>query len=115
MILDLRNKAPYIHFGFNRQELNPLINNVVTVYQETIYNDEYSFNWNFTGATLISENKNELKVYYPADGSFTVDAQVTTPDGVVLESEEIIVISKGITWAEKTILFSRTDITFDSI
>jgi hypothetical protein len=60
MIVQLRQKKPFLHFGFNRQSVETFTGQTLTIYQDTIYNKDYIFNWSFSGGILISESVNQL-------------------------------------------------------
>lgn len=57
MIIEQRNKPPFIHFGFNRQTFNTYKNESVDLWQDTLTEDEITFN---APNILVIEDKIKL-------------------------------------------------------
>ncbi len=89
MILEQRNKQPFLHFGFNRQKVEAYVNTEVEFFNDTLTENTLSF----TSDLLIIEDKINLnnqrfKAFSNVAGTFTIQAN---------ESNIIEVIYKDIT------------------
>lgn len=115
MINELRNLKPFVHFGFNRTSLEAYVTEEITVYQDTLYGEDFSFEWNFSGGELVSQSKNKLILKTNSIELVEITAEITSPTGTVFTSDTTEIDSKGVTWGTKKILFNNTDITFNSL
>jgi hypothetical protein len=67
MILEVRNKKPFIHFGFNQQEKTINVGEVVNIWQDTLYvNDK------LTSSELLIINNNQFTFEALTAGSFGI-------------------------------------------
>jgi len=110
MIAQLRQLKPFLHLGFNRQSLDSFTGQVLTIYQDTIYNKDYVFSWSFDGGLLISENANELVL--KTDNIELINISINV-NGV--ESDPLKIDCKEILWNTREIKFNNTEITFDTL
>ena len=115
MINELRNLKPFVHFRFNRTSLEAYVKEEITVYQDTLYGEDFSFEWNFSGGELVSQSKNKLILKTNSIELVEITAEITSPTGTVFTSDTTEIDSKGVTWGTKKILFNNTDITCNSL
>lgn len=78
MILELRNKKPFIHFGFNLVSKNGFTNEDIDVWLNTLYNQEVynSFTITSVGANITKVNNYHYKLTYNSIGNKTISLQV---------------------------------------
>ena len=95
MILDERNKKPFINFGFNLIEKTAPSGVFIDVYLDSIYNlDEYdSFTLSSTGATVTKVNNYYYKVKYSTSGSYTINMTIQNRDKSIVLNSNIINIT----------------------
>lgn len=72
MIYQFKNRTPFIHFGFNEQSHTAQVGDEITVYQDSIYSDEFTHAITSTGATIVSSDKNKCVLTFASSGSYTV-------------------------------------------
>jgi plastocyanin len=97
MIEQLKNAPPFIDFGFGRTHLQVAVGEPVTVWLNTLYNqDVYSFNLTARG-TITKISNYEYEVMYTQPGSYEVKLGVSTSNKKVsLESNVLTLIVNGI-------------------
>ena len=116
MIVQARNKIPFIHLGFGKQELTVYKGEEIIVWQDELYlANEYDFTYANTGAVVVSEQVNQLVIKYETNGVKTVQTTINKGEEIVIESNIITINVVDITWASKEIQFNRTDITFNTL
>jgi hypothetical protein len=77
MIHELKNITPFINFGFGRVQEAAAINQPVTVWLATLYNQEaYTFVLSAPGATVTKVSNYEYEVAYAEAGSYQVSLNV---------------------------------------
>ena len=73
MILQERQKLPFIHFGFGRQSITAYVGEVITIWQDNIFNNEfYTPEISSSGNTVVSISLNKAEVTYDTLGSKTL-------------------------------------------
>ena len=93
MIQQLKNIPPFIDFGFGITHTHVTAGKPVTVWLNTLYNQEvYGFTLHATGVVTKISNY-EYVVTYPLPGTYTLRLGVSTPDKKIsLESNILTVI-----------------------
>jgi len=96
MIQQLKNIPPLIDFGFGLTSIQAAVNTPVTVWLNTLYNQEaYSFTLRATGAVTKISNY-EYEIAYPQPGTYLIAMGVSTTDKKIsLESNILTVIVTG--------------------
>lgn len=78
MIIENRNKLPFIHFGFNKQTINIIIGEEITVWQDSIYNtNEFDFSLTSVGSSIRESNYNKAVLTYNTLGSYTIEVNIS--------------------------------------
>jgi hypothetical protein len=74
MIKEIRELPPFIHFGFNRQEITVYKNEVITIWQDTILNNNIydSIFLTASSSTIVETKNNSIKLYFTATGEKNV-------------------------------------------
>lgn len=79
MINQLKTLPPFIDFGFGKTQQQVTVGTPVTVWLNTLYNQEtYSFTLHATGAAVTRISNYEYVVTYPTPGTYTVSMGVGT-------------------------------------
>ena len=78
MILELRNKTPFITFGFNRITKTASTGEVIDVWLNTLYNEVSYSDRTITAptATVTKVNNYHYQLTYSTTGSKTIDLEV---------------------------------------
>ena len=80
MIIEERKKKPYLHLGFNRQEIETYIDFPITIWQDTLYNSEsYTLeNLDISAGDAVVDNFNfnKIELSFPTTGTKTVFIEV---------------------------------------
>lgn len=117
MIKEIRDKEPFIHFGFNRQTIIARVGIPIILWQDTIFkSDEYTDPFILAPSayiTKVSVNKYELN--FTTLGDKTCKFSTTGTDAKFLESNEIVASVQAITWGAKDIFLNNETITFSAI
>lgn len=58
MIIEAKTKKPFIHFGFNKQEVTINLGDSVTIWQDTLYSNDAELTLN--GASKTNNYKNTI-------------------------------------------------------
>jgi hypothetical protein len=68
------NLIPKIHFGFNQREITATVGQTITIYQDTIYNENLygSPSVNSAFATVIQNDLNLIKVSFSTTGTYAL-------------------------------------------
>lgn len=115
MIIEARNKIPFIHLGFGKQEATSYKNTELTIWQDELYNG-YFHSWTGLDGEIVSDNTNKLVVKFDSNGVKTIGFTIISPDELtIIASNEITINVVDITWGSADILFSREDITFNTL
>lgn len=69
-------KKPFIHFGLNNREVTIAVNEEVTIYQDTIYTDDFSIQKIPTGSEQVAGSNNFITIKYPTAGVYTANIEV---------------------------------------
>ena len=94
MIVQLRNKIPFIHLGFNKQSLIVEVGQEVTVWQSVIYNkDVYDGAITSTGITIVSEGLNKSVIVFNSSGKYDITEAVTDKDKTFSLGSNIISVN----------------------
>ena len=93
MIKEIREIEPFIHLGFSRQEISVYKNEVVTIWQDNIYNDD-SYTTPFLiapSSVLVESTRNYFKLYFTTTGTKNCKISFIGIGSKFLESNEIII------------------------
>ena len=71
MILEAINKKPFIHFGFNQQEITAIINQPIKVWQDTLLLREIIISQQF----LKKVNNNFFEITYNQEGNYELQIE----------------------------------------
>jgi len=74
MILEAKNKPPFIHFGFNQIAKTIELGQVVEVWQDNLYSDELEI----TSSTVIKVNENHFTIEPIATGTINIKVTLST-------------------------------------
>lgn len=80
MIIEEKKKKPYLHLGFNRQEIEISVDEVFVIWQDTLYNSEsYTLeNLDISAGDAVVDNFNfnKIELSFPTTGTKTVFIEV---------------------------------------
>ena len=116
MIKEIRETQPFIHFGFNRQEINVYPNEVITIFQDNIYNENF-----YTAPVLVGDaftqvekgNFNFTSIKYTTEGTKKIKFTFEDNNNFSFESNELTINVIGITYGSTTIFWGNETITFN--
>ena len=74
MILETKNKPPFIHFGFNQISKTIELGQVVEVWQDNLYSDELEI----TSTTVTKVNENHFTIEPVAIGTINIKVTLST-------------------------------------
>ena len=74
MILETKNKPPFIHFGFNQIAKTIELGQVVEVWQDNLYSDELEI----TSSTVTKVNENHFTIEPVAAGTINIKVTLST-------------------------------------
>ena len=91
MILEEKNKQPFIHFGFNKQEINTYIGIVVKVWQDKLYNSENypTFSHSVSGGSISNITANSFSVVFNTLGL----KLITVTDSTIKKDSNSLVVN----------------------
>lgn len=117
MIIEERKKKPYLHLGFNRQEIESYIDFPITIWQDTLYNSE-SYNLanldiRAGDAVVDNFNFNKIELSFPTTGIKTVFIELERD--TEMQSNQLTIQINNITWGAKDIFLNNEDLTFSAI
>lgn len=117
MIIEERKKQPYLHLGFNRQEIETYIDFPITIWQDTLYNSE-SYNLenldiSAGDAVVDNFNFNKIELSFPTTGTKTVFIEVERDSE--MQSNRLTIHINNITWGTTDIFLGNTDLTFNNL
>lgn len=79
MIIELRTKTPFIHYGFHNIKRKAIVGEVVDIYLKTSYNqnsyDEFKL-IAFSSSSLVKISDYHYKVTYDTDGLKQITSEV---------------------------------------
>jgi len=92
MIQQLKNITPFIDFGFGITKTEVAANTPVTVWLNTLYNQEvYGFTLHATG--VVSKISNyEYEVRYPQPGTYSIKLGVSTSNKKISLDSNILTV-----------------------
>jgi hypothetical protein len=117
MILELRNKTPFITFGFNRISKTASTGEVIDVWLNTLYNEVSYPNRVITAptATVTKVNNYHYRLTYGSAGAKTVYLDVQdAPKDITLTSNILNIDIEGVTFDSDIVTFDNNIITFDN-
>ena len=76
MILSNNDTPPYFHFGFGKTVKNIHAGVSFSVWQDTIYNDQFVMDLVADGATVVKHSFNHYTLTYSTPGTYTFIGQV---------------------------------------
>ena len=71
-----RMPNPFIHFGLSNREITIAVNQEVTIYQDTIYTDNYSIKTIPVGSEQMAGSNQFITIKYPTAGVYTANIEV---------------------------------------
>jgi hypothetical protein len=96
ILIDLaRNAAPILHFGFNQREITANAGEEITIYQDTIYNENEYDKPIITapGATIIQSDINIIKVSFSTSGAKTLSASISNSSKSITVESNVLNIT----------------------
>lgn len=95
LIGDIKNAIPKIHFGFNQRVITANVGQVITIYQDTIYNENEYDKPILTapGATIIQSDINIIKVSFSTTGAKTVSAAISNSSKSITVESNVLNIT----------------------
>lgn len=117
MIKEIRDKEPFIHFGFNRQTIETHIGMPVTLWQDKLYKPDeiIKVDVEVQNAIAREEGINKYVLEFNALGTKVCKFITLTGESKNLQSNEVVVEVVPITWESKDIFFNNENITFNSL
>lgn len=117
MIIEQRKKQPFLHLGFNRQEIESYIDFPITIWQETLYNSE-SYNLanmdiRAGDAVVDNFNFNKIELSFPTTGAKTVFIELERD--TEMQSNQITIQINNITFGVTDIFLGNTELTFNNL
>lgn len=115
MIKEIREVAPYIHLGFGKQEITVYKNEVVTIWQDKVYNKGAYFPpFLFAlGSFEVEKTRNYFKIYFTTTGAKVCKVSFFGTIIKFVESNEIIVNVVERTFGANNLFFENETITFN--
>lgn len=115
MIKEIREQKPFIHFGFNRQEITVYLNQELNIWQDKIYSeDDYRIIYVSTNYTIVDDNKNKSTIKYNTLGTKTAYVELTNLNTFeIINSNNLIVNVVEITADAINITADSNTITAD--
>lgn len=116
MIKEIREKIPFIHFGFNRQTIIARVGIPIRLWQDNLYKDGEYTNPSIQATNGITTkiSNNEYSIIFSSIGSKT--CKLTTKfKGIDLESNVITANVEAITLGATDIFLDNENITLNSI
>jgi hypothetical protein len=91
----VRNLVPKLHFGFNQKEITASVGSTITIYQDTIYNEDeyYVASLVSPGVTITQLDLNIIKVSFPSTGSKTLSITVVNNDRTIEINSNVLNIT----------------------
>lgn len=110
MILELRNKKPFINFGFNRIKESVFVGEVVNVWLNTLYNEtSYPIRGiSAPDATVTRINNYHYALTYNSSGNKTIQLEVQD------EPKKLVLMSNVLNIEVKTYKADTNKLTADT-
>ncbi|KGO91742.1 PKD domain-containing protein [Flavobacterium subsaxonicum] len=84
MIQQLKTLTPFIHFGLGANQKQVAAGQPVTIWLDTLYNQEaYTFRLAAVGSQITKISNYEYQVTYAAAGSYTINFTVNSADKTI--------------------------------
>ena len=94
MIVEMREAAPIIHFGFLITKFDGSSGQPVTIWQKTMYNDKsHQVSIKASGAGITKISNNEFQVVFPSGGLKNIEVEVSTGIKKAVIKGNIIVLN----------------------
>lgn len=94
LIDEVKNKVPRLHFGFNQREITAGVGETITIYQDTIYNEnEYSKPLVDCLGTVTQNDLNLIKVSFPTTGAKTLSIIQSNNDKTITLNSNVLNIT----------------------
>ncbi len=89
------NLVPKLHFGFNQRQIIASVGQTITIYQDTVYNENeyYVPSLVSAGATITQLDLNLIKVSFASTGSKTLSATVANNDRTIEINSNVLNIT----------------------
>jgi hypothetical protein len=94
-IVGTKNVVPRLHFGFNQREITAAVGSTITIYQDSIYNEDeyYVASLVSIGATITQLDLNLIKVSFASTGSKTLNITVSNNDRTITVNSNVLNIT----------------------
>lgn len=91
----VRNLVPKLHFGFNQKVITASVGQTITIYQDTIYNENeyYVASLVSAGATITQLDLNLIKVSFATTGNKTLSIIVSNNDRTIEINSNVLNIT----------------------
>jgi hypothetical protein len=95
LIDEVKNVIPRLHFGFNQREITANVGEEITIYQDTIYNENEYDKPIITapGATIIQSDINIIKVSFSTSGAKTLSASISNSSKSITVESNVLNIT----------------------
>lgn len=115
MIKEIRETAPFIHLGFGKQEITVYKNEVVTIWQDKVYNKGAYFPpFLFAlGSFEVEKTRNYFKIYFTTTGAKVCKVSFSGTISKFLESNEVTINVIERTFGANNLFFENETITFN--
>lgn len=114
MIRENIEKEPFIHFGFNRQQINTYIGEEITIWQDSLYNSNYDYAMAFQGATIVSQSMGKFVISYNSLGNYNAMVVISDDNKTLIKNSNTITINVvERTFGASDIFWGNTEITFN--
>jgi hypothetical protein len=121
MIKEIRQQKPFIHFGFNKQSIEVNINDIVTVWQDTIYVDNfYDISITSLGGIVLNLGRNKSQLKFDSSGTYYIEFNVSDRDKNFNNTSNklTVIVSENITplltHGDEVITWGNNTLTFDN-
>jgi hypothetical protein len=94
-IIGSKNVVPKIHFGFNQRQINASVGQTITIYQDTVYNEDeyYVASLVSPGVTITQLDLNLIKVSFATTGAKTLSITVSNNDRTIEINSNVLNIT----------------------
>jgi len=117
MIKEIREKEPFIHFGFNRQTIIARVGIPIRLWQDNLYKDgEYNEPFLLAPSAAVTKISDyEYSLNFFSLGQKNCQISTIGTGAKFLASNVITANVEAITWGATDIFLGNTDLTFNSI
>jgi hypothetical protein len=115
MIKEIRETEPFIHLGFSKQEITVYKNEVVTIWQDKVYNKGAYFPpFLFAlGSFEVEKTRNYFKIYFTTTGSKVCKVSFSGTISKFVESNEVTINVVERTFGATNLFWGDEIITFN--